>query len=437
VRRLRHPRCVLDVGGHQAEPFGDDLSVQRLIAVMTEHGRKELRLNPAEQHVAIGDCQRAAAAIRSRPGVRSCRFRADAQTHAIELTDRPAPRRDRVDLHQRCPQSNPRNFGVECALVFSCVVRDIRGSPAHVEADDLANPRLLRGARRTDDAARRAGKDRVLALELLSIGETAGRLHELQLHAGQLRGNLIHVAPQNGRQVRIDNRRVAACDQLHQRADLMRDRDLDEADAARELFELLLVLRIPIAMQQCDRARADAAIESGPQIPLGLLQIRRAHDVAMRANAFVDFDDLLVQHRWQLDVSHEQLGTMLITDAQCVGESAGDRQHGAIALAFEQRVGRYRGAHPHDVDGPGWDGLLADAEQLPYALHGRVAVALRVFRQELERHERAVGLAADDIRERAAAIDPELPARGHMRRRAEARPASPTYLESRLETASA
>ena len=148
----------------------------------------------------------------------------------------------------------------------------------------------------------------------------------------------------------------------------------------------------------------------------------RTHDIAMRADALVDLDDLLVQHRRQLDVPHEQLGSMLITDAQRVGEAARDRQHGAIALALEQRIGRNRRAHPHDVDRAGRNGLLADAEQLANALHGRVAVALRILRQQLERDERAVRLAADDIRERAAAIDPELPASGHRECRAEARP---------------
>jgi len=37
--------------------------IQQRIAGFAEHGRKELRLNPAEQHVAIGHGQRAAAAI--------------------------------------------------------------------------------------------------------------------------------------------------------------------------------------------------------------------------------------------------------------------------------------------------------------------------------------------------------------------------------------
>ena len=46
------------------------------------------------------------------------------------------------------------------------------------------------------------------------------------------------------------------------------------------------------------------------------------------------------------------------------------------------------------------------------AVHGGVAVALRILRQQLVRDERAVGPAGDDVGERAAAVDPELPAGG-------------------------
>jgi hypothetical protein len=123
---------------------------------------------------------------------------------------------------------------------------------------------------------------------------------------------------------------------------------------------LQFVLVISIAVQQRDRARSDAALERCAQLALRLLQIERTHDVAVRAHALVDLDDLLVQHRRQLDVPHEQLRTMLITDAQRVGEAAGDRENGAIALALEQRVGRDRRAHPHDVDLTGRDRLVAD-----------------------------------------------------------------------------
>ena len=249
-----------------------------------EHGGKELRLNSAEQHVAIGDGQRSAAPIRRWTWIRSGRLRPHSQPHAIELADRAAACRDGMDLHQRRAQPDTGNFSVERPLVFAGEVRDVGRRAAHVEADDLVDARLLRRARGADDAARGAGENRVLAVELLRIGEPAGRLHELQLHARQLRGNLIHVAAQNRRQICIDDCRVAARDQLHQRADLMRDRDLRETDAPRELFQLQLVLVIAIAVEQRDRARSDPSIERGAQVALRLLQIERTHDLAVRAD---------------------------------------------------------------------------------------------------------------------------------------------------------
>ena len=58
----------------------------------------------------------------------------------------------------------------------------------------------------------------------------------------------------------------------------------------------------------------------------------------------------------------------------------------------------------------------AHAEQVADAGDRRVAVVLRVLRQQLVRDERAVGPARDDVGERAAAVDPELPAAGSLMR---------------------
>ena len=83
---------------------------------------------------------------------------------------------------------------------------------------------------------------------------------------------------------------------------------------------------------------------------------------------------------------------------------------GALALAFQQRVGGHRGAHPDRLDPAGRDRLAgAEPEQRPDTGDGRVGVARRVLRQQLVRQQPAVRAAADDVGERAAAVDPELP----------------------------
>ena len=109
---------------------------------------------------------------------------------------------------------------------------------------------------------------------------------------------------------------------------------------------------------------------------------------------------------------------VLVGDAQRVAEAARDDEHRGLALALEQRVGGDRRAHLHRVD------LLRPGSARPAprpAARGcrrpRRRVAPGILGQQLVRDERAVGPARDDVGERAAAVDPELPARHHRRSR--------------------
>ena len=82
----------------------------------------------------------------------------------------------------------------------------------------------------------------------------------------------------------------------------------------------------------------------------------------------------------------------------------------ALALALEQRVGRDRGAHLHRADQAGGNRLAGgQAEEIADALHGGVAIGLRILRQQLMGNQRAVGPPPDHVGEGAAAIDPEIP----------------------------
>ena len=54
-------------------------------------------------------------------------------------------------------------------------------------------------------------------------------------------------------------------------------------------------------------------------------------------------------------------------------------------------------------------GARADFQHLPYTLQRSVFVAFRILRQQLVCPHTAVGIDRDDVGERAAAIDPELP----------------------------
>ena len=87
------------------------------------------------------------------------------------------------------------------------------------------------------------------------------------------------------------------------------------------------------------------------QCALRSRRIERLDDLAVRADALVDLDDALVQEARQLDPAHEQLRTILVTDAQRIREAARDHQRRALALALEQRVGRDGRSHLDRFDG--------------------------------------------------------------------------------------
>ena len=77
-----------------------------------------------------------------------------------------------------------------------------------------------------------------------------------------------------------------------------------------------LVRGMPKAMKKDDGAGADASRVSVAQGGFCAGRVEFEHEVAVCADALVDLDHFLVQHRRQLDVAHEEFGAMLIGDAQ-------------------------------------------------------------------------------------------------------------------------
>ena len=384
-----------------------------------EHAREEPGIELADHHVAVGDGERPAAPVRRGARVRARGFRADAKARAVERADRAAARRDGVDLHHRRAQPHARDLGDERPLVLAGPVGDVGRRAAHVEADDAVEPGEPRDLDRADDAAGRPRQDRVLALEAVRVGQPAGALHELQpgtrAVARELALDLRDVAAQDRRQVGVDHGRVAARDELHQRRHHVRHRDLREADAARELGQRGLVLREAVAVHQHDRDGTDAGVERRLQVALGGGGVERTVHLAARADALVHLDHALVEEARQLDVAHEELRPVLVADAQRIAEAAGDRERRALALALEERVGGDGRAHLHGLDRVGGNGRAGrETEELADALHRGVPVTLRVLRQQLVRQQPAVRPARDDVGERAAAVDPELPPFGHQ-----------------------
>ena len=387
------------------------VAVERQIAGCAENLREQLRIDLADHDIAVGHGQGATASVRGRPRVRARRLRTDAEARAIEDADRAASRRDRVNLHHRRPQAHARDLGDERALVLSGVMRDVGGGTAHVEADDLVEAGELRDLHRPDDAAGRAGQDCVLALEAVRVGQSARRLHELQTDARKLRLDVDHVAAQDRRQIRVDDRGIAARDELHQRAHLVANRNLREADRTRERGETALVLRIAVAVHEDDRAGANPVRVRCAQVDLGAGKVELAHDFAAGSDALVDLDYALVDRLRKNDFAHEELGPVLVSNAQRILEAAGDREHGALALALEQCIRGDRRAHFYRFDLRGRNrGAGSHAEQLADSGNGRIAVALGILGEQLVRQQGSVRSPRDDVGERAATINPELPA---------------------------
>src|ERR1700679_4063557 len=131
----------------------------------------------------------------------------------------------------------------------------------------------------------------------------------------------------------------------------------------------------------------------------------------MGADALVRLDDPLIQHFREHDVAVEQARPRLSGDPEGITKAARDHQQSAFTLAFQQCIGGDRGAHLHARDLLRRDRLAGrKPKQSAYALDSGVVVVGGVFRQQLEGMQRLVRRAPDDIRERAAPIDPELPA---------------------------
>jgi hypothetical protein len=100
----------------------------------------------------------------------------------------------------------------------------------------------------------------------------------------------------------------------------------------------------------------------------------------------------------------EEAWPRLRADPQEIAEAFGHQQEDPGPLALQQRVGRHGRAHLDAFD----RGVVA-APEAGDPLDGGIGVMGRVLGQELRRHECAVGASPDDVGERAATVDPELP----------------------------
>ena len=228
--------------------------------------------------------------------------------------------------------------------------------------------------------------------------------------SAEFTGHAVDIAPEDGREIGVDNGGVAAANQLGQRRDLTADRNLGEACALAGIFDNDLVDGILPGMHQHYGDGIDT-IGAGPgKFGFQGFEVNAAHRLAVGHGALIDFDHALVELFGQNDFLGENIRPGLIGDPQCVAEAPGNDQQGAVALALEQRIGGDRGAHLDVADARGRDRCgLVDAEQIANALDGGIGIGFRIFRQQLALMQRAIGRAADHICKGAATVDPEIP----------------------------
>jgi len=419
LRALREAGRRLDLGRERGETRRDDVEVDRLVRVRSERVREEVGLDAPEQDVRVGDRQRAAVPIARGSGPRAGRLRTDREPPAAERDDRAAAGRDRVNPEHRGRDAHARDLGVLRALELAGEERHVRRRAAHVEAEHAREAGRARRRDHADHAARRSRQDAVFAAEALGARKTAVALHEVERYAGaeqlvETCAKRLDVATQHRRQIRVDERRVAARHELLERDRLVRQRYLGEAQAPRDLAGAPLVVRETVRVQERDRDRVDALGAERFEIGRERRLVERLDDVALCGHALARFDDARVEHRRHADVEREDVGPLLRADLERVAQARRDHERGRLAAPLEQRVRRDRRAHADGGDAS----LLRRAigEQAADALDGRVRIAARIRRQELERSEPSLGVARDYVGERAAAIDPEMPAVSHEER---------------------
>lgn len=220
---------------------------------------------------------------------------------------------------------------------------------------------------------------------------------------------MLDVAAQHGRQVGVDDGRVTARDELHQRADLAGERDLREADACRQFADGLFVGGVEVTVHADDGDGPDPGVVGLLKGPGKGVQVGGAQDRAVGGDPLVDLDHAFVEQLGQFDRAGEDVGAVLVGDAQGVAEASGDDEEGALSLAFQEGVGGDGGPHADGVD-PRALGVLTPAEEFTDTRHRRVGVPRPVLGQQFVREQAAVRASRDDVGEGAASVDPELPA---------------------------
>ena len=390
------------------ERRGHCACVERQVPGGAEHAGEQIGLQPAQKHIAVRHRQRPAAAIAGGAGICARRVRANPKARAVEAADGAAPRRHGVQAHHRRPQPNPGDAGVIGALIVPGVMGDVGGGAAHVKADQPVKARRAGRLRHADNAARGPRQHRVLAPKARRVGQATVRLHEIEPDvATKIARHSLHIVVEHRGEIGVGDGRIAPPDELDQRAHLMADGDLGEADPPCDFGDGRLMRGVAIAVHQDDGDAAKAVVVGGGKPRLRRRFIKRPVSAPVRQHSLVDLHHMSVEGRRLEDVPVKEAGPRLIADHQRIGVPLGDGEHRGRALALQKGVGGDRRAH---ADGDGEGPLPRLGEDRAHAFGGGVGVAFRVLGEKLAHHQPPVRRLADDVGEGAAAINEKRPA---------------------------
>ena len=117
--------------------FTNDIHIQRFVGIRSEYRWKMMGLQFAQQHIAIGDSQRAAPPVTCRSGVRTGTLRPDLKATITVRQNRPATRGDGVNIHHRRTHPDTGDFSFKAPFKLTGVVANVsRGTP-HVKTNQL------------------------------------------------------------------------------------------------------------------------------------------------------------------------------------------------------------------------------------------------------------------------------------------------------------
>ncbi len=238
---------------------------------------------------------------------------------------------------------------------------------AHVGGDDVVVADLLRQLQRAHDAAGRAARDQQdrLARRFACRDDAAGGIEHVELAAkaalAQQAFNAIEIVGDFGREIRVEHRRRGALIFADDRRHFARQTDVAAGrQFADDFADALLVRRIAERPQQSHRKRLGAGVDQIAHRGANAVLVERNQHVAGLIDALAHFADQAARHdrdriappAVMAEVFNRNAGgeTHQTLQRERVAKAARRNQPGGCAGAFDQRVGRLRGAMAEGAD---------------------------------------------------------------------------------------